>query len=296
MKSTPKIKKCLLDLGLIKEENIEIFSKSTRDRKNLNVWIDRFTKVIFIDDYYVGDNEYIIGSYKEEKKIITGNPSFERKMDLERRLKLFLPALKNKTVIDIGCKEGEFLKEIKKVSDDVMGIDIDESSFMELSKFGINCFNNLNKIENNSVDIAFFFHSFEHFDDPLLMLKETYKVIKPGGSIHIEVPHAKDILLNDLLLEEFKSFTLWSQHLILHTKRSLRKMVSFCGYNSIKVKGIQRYPLSNHLYWLKEKKPGGHKTKLNLIDSRNLHLAYEKALKLNDSTDTLLLSAKKPLV
>ena len=110
------------------------------------------------------------------------------------------------------------------------------------------------------------------------------------------MPHAKDILLNQLYSEEFKKFTLWSQHLILHTKRSLRKMVSFCGYNSIKVKGIQRYPLSNHLYWLKEKKPGGHKTKLNLIDSQSLHLAYEKALKLNDSTDTLLLSAKKPFV
>ena len=296
MKKISKIKKYLLDLGLIKEKNLGLYSKSTRDRKNLNVWIDKITKVIFIDDYYVGDGEYKSGYYKQEKKNLTGNPSFERKMDLERRVKLFLPKLKNKTVVDIGCKEGEFLKAIKNVSGDVIGIDLDESSFSELRKIGIICYNNLNKIENNSIDMAFFFHSFEHFDDPLLMLKKTYKIIKPGGSIYIEVPHAKDILLNDLFIKEFKSFTLWSQHLILHTKESLSQMVSFCGYNSVEVTGVQRYPLSNHLYWLKEKKPGGHKSKLNFLDDKNLSLAYEKALISNDSTDTLLLSAKKPFI
>ncbi len=295
MEKISKIKKYLLDLGLIKEKNIELYSSSTRDRKRLNVWIDKITKVIFINNYYVGDDEYISGYYKEEKKNLTGNPTFERKMDLERRLKLFLPMVKNKIVADIGCKEGEFLKKIKQVSASVIGVDIDESSFSELRKAGIICYNNLKRIEKNSIDIAFFFHSFEHFDDPILMLKNAYNIIKPGGSIYIEVPHAKDILLNDLFLEEFKLFTLWSQHLILHTKESLSKMVSYCGYNSVKVTGIQRYPLSNHLYWLKEKKPGGHKSKLNLLDNNDLHLAYEKALKSNNSTDTLLLSAKKPI-
>ena len=296
MEKISKIKKYLLDLGLIKEKNLELYSRSTRDQKNLNVWIDKITKIIFIDDYYVGNEEYIRGFYKEEKKKITGNPSFERKMDLERRLKLFLSIIKNKIVVDIGCKEGEFLKAIKKESEDVIGIDLDESFFSELRKDDIKCYNDLNKLDKNSVDIAFFFHSFEHFDDPLLMLNKTYKIIKPGGSIYIEVPHAKDILLNDLFLEEFKSFTLWSQHLILHTKESLSKMAFFCGYNSVEVNYIQRYPLSNHLYWLKEKRPGGHKSKLNLLDNNNLHSAYEKALRLNESTDTLLLSAKKPFV
>lgn len=296
MEKTSKIKKYLLDLGLIKEKNLELYSRSTRDRKNLNVWIDKTTKIIFIDDYYVGDNEYVRGTYKEEKKTLTGDPSFERRMDLERRLKLFLPILKKKTIVDIGCKDGEFLKAIKQETKDVIGIDIDESSFSELKKDGIICYNDLEKIDYNLVDIAFFFHSFEHFDDPLSMLNKTYKIIKPGGSIYIEVPHAKDILLNNLFVEEFKSFTLWSQHLILHTKESLSKMVSFCGYNSVEVTGIQRYPLSNHLYWLKEKKPGGHKSKLNSIDNYNLNLAYEKTLKFNEATDTLLLSAKKPFV
>lgn len=128
------------------------------------------------------------------------------------------------------------------------------------------------------------------------MLNKTFKILKPGGSIYIEVPHAKDILLCDLYLEEFKSFTLWSQHLILHTKESLRKMISFCGYESVDIVGIQRYPISNHLYWLKERKPGGHKSYLKKIDHLDLNLAYEKVLKSIDSTDTLLLHAKKSAI
>lgn len=113
MKKISKIKKYLIDLDLVKEENIKLFSSSTRDKNNLDVWIDQETKVIFIDDYYVGDDEYIKGNYKDEKKFLTGNPSFERKMDLTRRYKTFSSLVKNKIVIDIGCKDGEFLKKLK---------------------------------------------------------------------------------------------------------------------------------------------------------------------------------------
>ena len=41
--------------------NIEIFSKSTRDKKNLQVKIDKISGVVFIQDYFVGDSEYFEG-------------------------------------------------------------------------------------------------------------------------------------------------------------------------------------------------------------------------------------------
>ena len=69
------------------------------------------------------------------------------------------------------------------------------------------------------------------------MLKDK---ILPGGMILVEVPHAKDFLLSTLNNEDFKNFSLWSQHLILHTRESLHKMLDYAGFKKIQ---IARIPL-----------------------------------------------------
>ena len=112
------------------------------------------------------------------------------------------------------------------------------------------------------------------------------------GSIIIEIPHANDFLLSKLRCESYKQFTLWSQHLILHTRQSITLLLKEAGFKEISVKNIQRYPVSNHLCWLNNGIPGGHKSNLSLIDTDTLRDAYENALASIDSTDTLLAVAK----
>jgi len=108
----------------------------------------------------------------------------------------------------------------------------------------------------------------------------------------IEVPHANDFLLSTLNNDEFKQFTLWSQHLILHTKESLCRILRYAGFEDIRIEGVQRYPLSNHLNWLANGKAGGHKSPLSLIDSPTLTNAYSDSLARIDATDTLVAIAK----
>ena len=110
----------------------------------------------------------------------------------------------------------------------------------------------------------------------------------------IEVPHAKDLLLSYVPCEKFKQFTLWSQHLILHTRESLRKTLEIIGLRDIQIEGVQRYPLSNHLYWLSKGKPGGHTSSLSMLDTNSLSEAYQNSLARIDATDTLVALAKKP--
>ena len=57
------------------------------------------------------------------------------------------------------------------------------------------------------------------------ILKEFKTHLNPGGILIVEVPHAKDFLLSNLKNEDFKNFTLWSQHLILHTRESLQRFL-----------------------------------------------------------------------
>lgn len=74
-------------LGAIRNENVEVFSIGTRDRKDLPVYRDKISKVIFNDEYYVGDEECHSGKYrhKPESPIRTIGRDHEDLADIERR-------------------------------------------------------------------------------------------------------------------------------------------------------------------------------------------------------------------
>ena len=291
MKSN-KIKQILKKLKLISENSIKLYSRGTRDNKNIKVYKDELTGIIFIDDFLTEKKVYELGKYREDKKIISGDPSYERTIDLKRRLSNYSQFYLGKKIIEFGCGSGDFLRSVTSKSDEGCGVEIQKDYIDYLKDNGINCIENLSELKDNLYDSVFAFHSVEHLNDPISSLKEIKKKLNKNGVAVIEVPHANDFLLNIMKLESFKKFTLWSQHLILHTRLSLEVFLKEAGFSSILIQGVQRYPLSNHLKWLLEDKPGGHKSIISSLDSDDLHLAYEKALQKIDATDTLVAIAK----
>ena len=285
----------LISTSSISEDNIEIFSSHTRDNSNLNVKIDTSTGggVIFIEDFFVGNLEYQDGNYKENSNKLQFDEfeSYEDKQDSKRRVNDFKQYIKDKNVCDFGCGKGSFLRLAREYSNNLYGVELQKNYISLLKNNGISCEDKINK-HKVMFDTIFSFHTLEHLPNQIEVLKNLKNYINFGGNLIIEVPHANDFLLKNLQVEEFKEFTLWSQHLILHTKNSLNNFLTYSGYKDIEIFGIQRYSIANHLGWLINKKPGGHMSELANMETPELIEEYQNALKKADATDTIIAVAK----
>ena len=103
----------------------------------------------------------------------------------------------------------------------------------------------------------------------------------------IEVPNADDALLDLYDCDAFQRFTYWSQHLFLYSASTLDMLAHQAGCRVVAIQHCQRYPLSNHLHWLSQGKPGGHQC-WAFLDTPELTRAYENTLAAIGKTDTLI--------
>ena len=123
-------------------------------------------------------------------------------------------------------------------------------------------------------------------------LIEFRNALTDKGKIIIEVPHAQDFLIQSVDLKEFRNFTFWSEHLILHTKESLKILLKKAGFRDVEVFGYQRYGFTNHLGWFVDGTPNGHVKNRGLEDFE-LDKAYKKSRVDSSTTDTLIAVATK---
>tara|TARA_B100000989_G_scaffold72938_4_gene51266 strand:- start:8820 stop:9716 length:897 start_codon:yes stop_codon:yes gene_type:complete len=281
----------LIHVGIFKSKNTSIFSNQTRD-KNIKVLKDKKTGVIFIPkhrsnikNHYQLKNENLF-SIKSVFKVRRKNVKLIGLNDDVRRFEYLKNKIKNKSLLDFGCGKGKFLKIAKRNTKNIAGLEISRQFINHLSK-QFKMYEDLDHVDQK-FDVVTLFHVLEHIPNQIETLKKIKKVIYKNGKLFIEVPHANDLLLN---LKVFRNFTLWSEHLVLHTKFSLTKYLKVAGFKINKILFIQRYNFLNHLKWFMEGKPEGHVTNQMLYD-KDIIETYNKFLIKNKITDTLFVEAK----
>lgn len=279
------IRDTLLQIGAIDRTNLVEYSSRTRDR-DVPVSRDSVSGVIFIDEFYVGEKEYEAGEYRPDDGI-----NFEDSIDTERRFQQFQPLIHGRRIVDFGCGAGSFLRRVSPEASFAVGVELQQSFRQSLARDGIAVFQDLAEIDL-PVDTLFMFHVLEHLPDPLQSLSQARATLKDSGFLVVEVPHARDFLLQDLDCVAFRDFTLWSQHLVLHTRDSLRRLLLAAGFTKVAIQGVQRYGPANHLQWLSTGKPGGHRGPLLQMQTEELRDAYAAALAGIDATDTLVAVAR----
>ena len=152
----------------------------------------------------------------------------------------------------------------------VHGVELESRLRSHFQNHGLTVYQNVSKIPKNirgeGYNIITMFHVLEHIPDPRSILIELSEMLADAEQIIVEVPNANDALLTLYQSEAFSHFTYWSYHLFLYTAKTLQMLFDQMNLKVNYIKQIQRYPLSNHLYWLVNGKPGGHQ-KWHFLDS-----------------------------
>ena len=97
-------------------------------------------------------------------------------------------------VLDYGCGNGDFLARAARFGHRVVGVDFDPAAADFARRRGLTVF------EPGEVSAAGFAHKFghitaahvlEHVTDPLALLRDFHRWLKPGGHLYLEFPNAE---------------------------------------------------------------------------------------------------------
>ncbi|TGK48591.1 class I SAM-dependent methyltransferase [Leptospira bouyouniensis] len=215
----------------------------------------------------------------------------DTQVDDERRFEFLKNTIRGKDVLDFGCGNGGFLIKAKGVSSNCYGVELERRLQDHFTSNSLKVYSDLeNALQSGQkFDVITSFHVLEHLSDPSDIMVKLALLLKPNGKMIFEIPSATDVLLRLYESKEFSEFTYWSQHLYLFNANNLVKLVDKAGLKIHWIKQVQRYPLSNHLFWLSKGKPGGH-IHWSVLNSEELNRAYEASLASIGMCDTLLFS------
>lgn len=293
--SNNKILSLLIRLGLTDPEGFDAVGVC-RDRSDVEAVRCRRSGAIFLRDtrhatlsYYAvkdlaADEVYLDGS-------LVRPPMLD---DAHRRKETFGHLVQGRDWLDVGAGDGGILEVMGPLATSAVGIEPNARMRAWAAERGLKVAASVDELGDSHFDVITLFHVFEHLPDPVADLRRLRTLLRPGGRLVIEVPHAGDALLTLYDCEAFRRFTLWSEHLILHTRRTLAAFISEAGFSSVAVKGIQRYSAANHLYWLRHQQPGGHSA-WAVLEDHGLGEAYAATLQSLDMTDTLVAIAQTSL-
>jgi len=150
-------------------------------------------------------------------------------------------------LLDIGCAQGFFLFSASKVGYTTKGIEISQdAAAYAIREFGLDVeakpFEEL-RFPESSFDVVTLWQVLEHVPYPLMVLKEVYRILKPGGLVVASTPNIEGIPAKilrkkwwDIKRLHINQFTTKTLADILHNA-GFKKMssVSYRGFVSLSI-------------------------------------------------------------
>jgi len=144
-----------------------------------------------------------------------------------------------KALLDIGCGNGAYLKEMTKLGWRATGYEFDPEYAKALSdQLGLPVIAGEDALaaRREQFDLVTFNFSFEHLDQPLRFLELATQALRPGGEIYISVPNIES---REAAIFKDRWFHLDPpRHISFFTKRLLSELLEQRGFSSISIKDL----------------------------------------------------------
>lgn len=150
---------------------------------------------------------------------------------------MYLPAPgKPARVLDVGCGSGVLLARMKSLGWDVDGVEVDPQAVEAARRRGVPV--RLGSLQDqrfpsNSFEAVHSAHVIEHVHDPAALLRECFRVLKPGGTLVILTPN-----LGSWGHRKFGSAWLNldpPRHLVLFSAIPLRRLAEKLGFRVLRL-------------------------------------------------------------
>lgn len=137
-------------------------------------------------------------------------------------------------ILDIGCGRGDFLGAFKNAGLDCYGVDLSDRcsennlmvEYRDISKEKV-------PYPDSFFDVVYHKSLLEHFYSPDNLMKETFRVLKPGGLVVILTPD---------WVSQMKTFYEDFTHCRPYTKDALRDLLEIYGFSNIRTELFYQYP------------------------------------------------------
>lgn len=277
---------------LCKSDNYKYRPGSVRDAPDLSILECLNCGLVYLPFSGNKDQHYKDSGMHPNKSVDIENWIKETEKDDERRLYLLESKIKNKKILDFGCGIGGFLEKAQQLANLAKGVELETAIQSSFKTRNLSVYPHLKDAIDSGLkwNLVTLFHVVEHLTDPIKTLQEISVLLENDAEIIIEVPNSDDALLSLYSNDGFQNFVYWTEHIYYFNESTLTSVIEKSGFKINWVKHIQRYPLSNHLYWLSNNKPNGHEV-WNFINDSVLNQRYEKQLAKKRMTDTIIISA-----
>lgn len=283
-----KNNKCIL----CKSKDYSTIHKGVRGNTNIDVLKCSVCGLVRLSDFDSNTDEYYRSSGMRKDDIETSICEIRNlaNKDDKRRIDFIKENIENKIYLDFGCGAGGVLQYARDIAKESYGIEIETRMVKTLNGEGIKCYDSLDCAKDDlfgSIDVISLFHVLEHLGNPIYYLQELKTLLSDKGIMIIEVPNADDALLSLYECEAFADFTYWESHIYLYNNTTFTQLIEKSGLKIRFLGQIQRYPLSNTMYWLSKGKPRGHK-EWSMLSDETVDRAYENQLAKLGIADTII--------
>ncbi len=145
-------------------------------------------------------------------------------------------------LLDVGCGDGTFLNVMQTRGWDVQGTEISPFAAGQPRRFPIHPGEVWDaKLPSASFDVVTGWHVIEHAAEPLRMLAEMYRLVRPGGRVVLATPNLHDYVFQACYrLAKFRRLPLYEEHerelhLFFFTTGTFRSIAERAGFTDIEV-------------------------------------------------------------